>query len=735
MSAVTQRKFGTFTGVFTPTLLTILGVILYVRMGWVVGNAGLMNALTILALGMLITTCTGLSLSSIATNTRIGDGGPYAIMNKSLGLEVGGSIGLPLYLTRPLGVAMYVFGFREGIQWAVERWLQTELTGPITLVVDLGILALLFGIAYRSADLAFKTQYVIMALIGASLVSIFASPIAWESTVEIDWWGSYPPDEETGESTNYWGVFAVFFPATTGILAGANMSGDLKNPRRAIPVGTLWAIGISSLIYFAAAVWCARSGTLEQLASNTNFIIDNSLFPPLVLLGLLGATASSALAGLVGGPRILMAMGQNRIVPFSEEMARLRGGEPQTALLVTGALTAACVMLRDLNAIAPLVTMFFLITYCMINVVVLFEGSLGLVSYRPTLKVPLLVPAVGLTGCLFAMFIINPTFSLVSMGVVVATYFFMRTRTRGRTDSEDVCSSVFTAFAEWAAARVTPEDMENVRAWKPHLLVPVEDAEELRGSFPLLMDLASPEGSVNLLGVPSQIAVERLGPRLEYLSGAFREQGVLSSWSTVRLKHYDTAVVTGLEALQSAFFRPNLLYMRVPPAGERRQDKLEILRSALDSKVGVLLFGAHPTAGLGRKMDVHLWVRGDPSWEADAAFSRGNLNLLLLMGFRLSRVWKGELRLITVTSEPGEHDAAMAFLNELCDLARFPATVERVVSCGSLAEAVAELPPADLSLFGLDRGAPKLDWAESMVALTRGSCLFVLDSGRESARA
>jgi hypothetical protein len=99
-------RFGTFTGVFTPTLLTILGVIMYVRMGWVVGNGGLGPALAVLVLGIGITLATGLSLSSIATNTRIGDGGPYAIMNKSLGLEIGGSIGIPLFLTRPLGVAM-----------------------------------------------------------------------------------------------------------------------------------------------------------------------------------------------------------------------------------------------------------------------------------------------------------------------------------------------------------------------------------------------------------------------------------------------------------------------------------------------------------------------------------------------------------------------------------------------------------------------------------------------------
>ena len=111
------KRFGTFTGVFTPTLLTILGVIMYIRVGWVVGTAGLLGAGAIMGLAILITTCTGLSLPSIATNTRIGDGGPYAIIAKSLGLEVGGAVGIPLYLTRPLGVAMYIFGFREGWLW------------------------------------------------------------------------------------------------------------------------------------------------------------------------------------------------------------------------------------------------------------------------------------------------------------------------------------------------------------------------------------------------------------------------------------------------------------------------------------------------------------------------------------------------------------------------------------------------------------------------------------------
>lgn len=723
-----SARFGTFTGVFTPTLLTILGVILYVRLGWVVGNAGLGGALLILGLGMLITTCTGLSLSSIATNTRIGAGGPYAILNKSLGLEVGGSVGIPLYLTRPLGVAMYIIGFREGM-----LWIMPDLPA---IGVDLAIFALLFAIAFKSADLAFKTQYFIMGIIGLSLISIFASPVPFTQPVEVQWWGEYPGAADTGfQGADFWMVFAVFFPATTGIFAGANMSGDLENPRRAIPIGTMWAISISSLVYVAVAFWVANSGTPEELTRNYNHVIDKSLWPPLVIAGLLGATASSALAGLVGGPRILMAMGQNRIVPYAEVLAQTTKGEPRNAIIVTGVLTIAAIMVRDLNVIAPLVTMFFLITYCMINVVVLVEGRLGLVSYRPTMRIPIVVPFIGLLGCLFSMFIVSPAFSLISISVVVALYFFIRRRRMGTRDAkDDVRSSIFTGLAEWAASRVTPEDLQNVRAWKPNLLVPVDDPEEVRGAWRVILDLARPEGTVKLLGVGDEVPPD-LNVALDRISRSMRKS-VLTNWSVIEIPGYTTAVGVGLMALQGAFFRPNVLFLRLAPPGIRRDEQMEVIQIGRHREVGVLLYSAHPAAGLGEAQTIHLWVRrGRESWAPDAAFEAGNLNLILLMGYRLWRLWGGELKVMTVVADPEEEAPAQRFLAELCDLARFPRAVQRCVRVGDFDACLAAEPPADLSIFGLHKENPDLDWAERVTIQSHGSALFVLDSGRESARA
>ena len=199
------KRYGAFAGVFTPTLLTILGVIMYLRLGWGVGNAGLFGALLIVLLGCFITLATALSLSSIATNTHIGAGGPYAIITKSLGLEIGGSIGIPLFLSQTLAVAMYVFGFREG-------WL-TLFPHHAPLAVDLILFVTLFIITCISTELVFRTQYLVIFVIAASLVAVFAAGFGQESAQPIVWWGTFEDvADPVFSGSPFWYVFAVFFP-------------------------------------------------------------------------------------------------------------------------------------------------------------------------------------------------------------------------------------------------------------------------------------------------------------------------------------------------------------------------------------------------------------------------------------------------------------------------------------------------------------------------------------------
>ncbi|NJN81911.1 MAG: hypothetical protein HC802_06245 [Caldilineaceae bacterium] len=239
-------KFGTFDGVFLPTLLTILGAVMYLRTGWVVGNAGLLGAWAIILLANLITFCTGLSISTVATNIRVGAGGSFSIISQSLGLEVGGSVNVPFYLAQSISVAFYIFAFSEG-------WLSVFPTHP-ELVVLLVIFSICCLVAFASVGLAARIRYPILLIVLFSLFSIllgvfprFGDPGAVYTPQPI---GSF-------ESGNFWVIFAVFFPAVTGVLAGVNLSGTLATPRRSIPRGR-WRPSWSAF----SSIWAWPIGAL-----------------------------------------------------------------------------------------------------------------------------------------------------------------------------------------------------------------------------------------------------------------------------------------------------------------------------------------------------------------------------------------------------------------------------------------------------------------------------------------
>ncbi len=721
------RLFGTFAGVFTPTLLTILGVIMFLRLGWTVGNAGLVGGIAIILLANGITAATGLSLSSIATNTRLGAGGPYAIISKSLGFEIGGSIGVPLYLSQALAVAMYVFGFREGWNWIFPN--------HSPLLVDLAIFAVVLVIAYLSANLAFRIQYVVMAVIAVSLVLILGNAEVWRSGVRPEVWGGFV--EAVGEGSSgagFWVVFAVFFPAVTGILAGANMSGELANPRRSIPLGTLSAIALSGLIYLVLAVWTSRAGTSRELVSNYTIMLDKSLWGPGVLAGLLGATFSSALTSLVGAPRILAALARDRILPGTQGLAQLHGGEPRRAMMLTGGIVLVGLMLRDLNVIAPLITMFFLITYTVINVVLLAESSLGLMSFRPTLRLPRIVPLLGAVGCLFAMFIVNATFGLVAVAVVTGLYLWIVWRGEiPRTGT--VRSGMFVAFAEWAAGKVIELDMSARRAWKPNLLMPVQDPARIRGEFSLLVDLCRPEGTIKFLGLATRDNVSDLSPRFHKLCASFQKQGVMATSSIVDTAGFGAGTVTGLQALGSAFFRPNVLLLNLPTDTGRFEEFRELIREASRLGVGVMLVALHEKAGLGMAKTVNVWIPPKRPGELLTDYLKAhNLNLAILTALRLSAAWRADLNLITVVERDDAVYGARATLDELRDLCRISDDAASLVMVGAFDECVRKAPQSDMDVMGL-RPGPDLEFVAAMVEATRSSCIFAGDSGDESALA
>ncbi len=719
------KKFGTFGGVFTPTLLTILGVIMYLRLGWVVGNAGLIGAWLIIVVSFLITLTTALSMSSITTNIRIGAGGAYAIISQSLGLEVGGSLGIPRYVSQGLAVTMYIFGFREG-------WLSI-FPGHSPLLVDLIVFLVIYGIAYKSADLAIRTQYIIMAVIFASLLAIVLAAYAGSmqvTTIDAMRWGTFRGSVENNFSgSDFWIVFAVFFPAATGIMAGANMSGELKDPRKSIPIGTIWAIAVSFFIYMGLAYWVARSATEDELLLNYNIMIDRSFFPPLVIAGVLGATFSSALASMVGSSRILFAMGEHSVLPASGWLGRTNAtGQPRNAMLVTGAMVFLTMLVRDLNAIAPLVTMFFLITYAMLNVVVIIEQNLGLISFRPLFNVPRWVPWIGLITSVLAMFIINPTISLISVAVVIVVYGILSQR-RLISPFEDVRSGLFVSFAEWAAKHTSMITTRQERAWKPNLLVPVSDPGSVKGVFQFLKNVAYPKGSIKLLGIGNKENEPELTTQINNLSQAFQRRKVFSSWAVIRTDNFSAGVNFANQAYRGSFFRPNIVFLNLLDRETYDTEFHEIIHEAARLQLGVLIYSQHPKSGLGQRQLINVWIRNrSPHWKI--SWDIGNLDLSILVAYKLKKNWEAQIRLITVVDDENQEQQAHAFMSELIDLARLPRT-SIVVHVGAFTDFVKQAPSADLNIFGL---APEPDFGfmQRMVAETHTTCLFIRDSGLEN---
>jgi amino acid transporter len=722
-----DRKFGAFNGVFVPTVLTILGVIMYLRLGWVVGNAGLVGAILIILMAHVVTVTTGLAVSSISTNIRVGAGGAFPLISQSLGLEVGGSVSVPLYLAQGISIALYILGFSAGILNIFPDWPE--------IAVVLGTFVIILAIAYVSAQFASRVQLLILAIVALSLFSILMGSLAVDGrpgmNVTPTLWGDFA-------NGDFWTVFAIFFPAVTGIMVGISMSGELRDPRKSIPLGTMSAIAITLVIYLLLAVWLSRMAAVDELLNidaGNIVMAEKARWPQLVVAGLLGATFSSALASMVAAPRVMQALAQHGILPRSHFIVRdSDSGEPRRALLITAVIALAVLLLATisggLNAIAPLISMFFLLAYGTLNAVVVIEQSLGMVSFRPTLAIPRWVPLVGLVSCLFVMTLINPIFSLLAIIFTLAIYAYLL-RKKLRTPWGDVRSGMFRSLAEWAGERVSRLPAAPERTWNPNILAPVTEAETLNGSYRFLRAIASPQGSVRPLGLYKPGGREAV-ENLDQISHAFAADGVFSRTTLLKVPDYENGLVTAIEVLDSVFFRPNILFMPLFP--ERQQFDLgQILEECLDFRIGIALLARHPVIELGREQLINVWVREQgPAWELGLRLS--NMDLSVLLAYQLATNWRGQITLCMAVDDGETAIKAHDYLHELITLARLPGHTQVRVIEGPFHDAVRQGPSADINFFGLPDNF-RLDFLREVIDIVDASCLFVRDSGDESALA
>ena len=398
-----RKTFGTFSGVFTPCFLTILGVILFLRTGMVVGYAGLWQAILILLLAKTITILTSISLAAIATNTKVKGGGAYFLISRSLGPEFGGAIGLAFFLAQAISVALYIIGFSDALSSVLQIG-SSKMVGIVTLAV-------LFLFAYIGAGWVVKIQYLVMAVLIVSLSAFFIGSY-WHfdsHNLTANLSAAY------GNKLNFWLVFAIFFPAVTGVMAGANMSGDLKDPSRALPSGTFAAVFVTLVVYALAFLCLAGSVDRQALTGNV-FVMEEIAVHGKVFInmGIFAATISSALGSFIGAPRILQAVARDRIFPWLRffGVGYGRNQEPRRAVVLTfGSSHFFGIVGFDLDLIAPVITMFFLITYGNSLQLrrFLLKPEPPTPNFRPTFRIyhPGLLVCWGGLGCLGVMFLIH----------------------------------------------------------------------------------------------------------------------------------------------------------------------------------------------------------------------------------------------------------------------------------------------------------------------------------------
>ncbi|RMG79242.1 MAG: amino acid permease, partial [Bacteroidetes bacterium] len=449
------KKFGAFGGVFTPSILTILGVIMYMRLGWVVGNAGLYGALLLLIIAHVISVTTGLSISSIATDKKVGAGGVYYVLSRSLGLPIGGAIGMTLFVGTALSIALYLVGFAESFNayWGFDTSINgLRISGSIAL-------AILVTIAMISTAVAIKTQYFIMAAIGLSLVSIFLGSREYAPEVVPAFAAGDVPMET---------VFAILFPAVTGFTAGIAMSGDLEDPKKAIPVGTIAAIAVGFIVYSGLTVFIAYSVRPDVLQSDYNILMKIALFPPLVAAGIWGATLSSALGGILGGPRILQAMSLDAITPKLFAKGVGKDNEPWNALIITAIIAEGGVLIGELDMIARVVSMFYLAAYGFINLSFFLE-SWASADFSPSFKVPRWVGLVGFLATFTVMFKLDMVAMVVSFIIIGGIYLYLQRRELG-LGSGDVWYSVWSSLVVTGLKRMDQKQDAN-RNWIPNILL------------------------------------------------------------------------------------------------------------------------------------------------------------------------------------------------------------------------------------------------------------------------
>lgn len=659
-------SFGTFKGVYTPSVLTIFGVIMYLRFGWVLGNVGLFGTLLIVTMATLITFLTGLSISAMATNMKVGGGGAYFIISRSLGLEAGAAIGLPLFFARAIGVAFYIAGFTEALM-SLGNPLPMFDPAVAAKIISSATLIAITALAYISADLALKVQFGIFAAIALSLISLFMGKPSEEILM-------VPPDAIIPPKAAFWVVFAVFFPAVTGIEAGLGLSGDLKDPSKSLPRGTMLAIATGYLAYMILPIFLSTVVHDPDL-----LLIDSAIMTKiarwgiLITIGVFAASLSSALGSLLGAPRTLQALAVDRVIPgfigkgFGKDKA-----DPRIATFISFLVALAAVLLGDLNLIAPILSMFFLLSYGLLNLSAGLEGLIESPSWRPKFRVPCSVSLLGAVLCFSAMLMINADSTIMAI-LVTGLVFYLVKRRQLNAHWADMRYGILNLMIRFAIHRLNKLKPDE-RTWRPKILA-------LSGSPKSRWHLVEMANSLtqhsSALTVASILPVEDWSAdKVESMETSMREYLEKREVDAMVKIFPSPDMLSGARALVRAYgygpLTPNTILLGDSGNESNHTEFAELIKLVQRTKRNLIMLRESEKPTVDEGEEIHVWWGGN----------KDNIGLMLTLAYQIQKspIWKqSKLIIKTIVNVEDEQGPALARLESFIEEQRIPAEARVLV--------------------------------------------------------
>jgi amino acid transporter len=660
-----KPKFGTFMGAYVPSILMLFGVVIFLRLGWIVGSAGLYSTLFIITLASSIILITVLSLSAAATNIQVGKGGTYYMVSRALGIEMGSAIGLSLFLKQSISVAFCVVGFSESF-----HDLFPQFSFKTIGIATLGILTIL---TYISTNFVLKIQIFIFGTIITALYSLFSGGEIATETV---------PLTQPFSTPSFWMTFALFFPAMTGLESSLSLSGDLKNPSRSLPLGVISAVLTAYFVYMMIAYFLWQHVPQELLIQDHLIIQHVAKFESLIILGIWGATLSSAIGGLLGAPRTLQALSEDHILPsiLGKEFGPYR--EPRIATAATICISFLCVWFGSVNVIAPVLTMICLISYATLNLATGLEALIANPSWRPTFSLHWSISFLGTSLALIAMLMINAGAALIAICVIVIIYLLVKQK-KLNASWEDIRYGILMFFSRFALYRLAWQEPSS-RSWRPNFLVftgrPYEVSNDLLNfataitqtkgfltvSSILPKDHHSKEKMKELHENVKSMLKER---RIEALICLNEAKSVPSGMKSVIL-HYGLGPLT-----------PNTIVCGGVSREENLAHYLEVIKLAHEQGRNVVIINDEPQKYCPTRLslnkiqgDIHVW------WDDS---SPRNTELMLVLAYMLRRksLWgQPNIYLMGIASNEQMREKKLEEFNELIKRNRFKIKTRVLVS-------------------------------------------------------